>query len=45
MTNNSSIFANNKALAIDLLRKAGSGDNLLAVLNMISEDVKANTQA
>ena len=36
---NTSIFTNNKGLAIDLLRRAGTGDNLLAVLNMIAEDV------
>ena len=35
-----SVFANNKALAIGLLKKAGSGENLLKVLDMIVEDVK-----
>ena len=35
-----SVFANNKSLAIGLLKKAGSGENLLKVLDMIAEDVK-----
>ena len=35
-----SVFANNRALAISLLKKAGSGENLLKVLDMIAEDVK-----
>ena len=35
-----SIFANNKSLAISLLKKAESGENLLKVLDMIAEDVK-----
>ena len=35
-----SIFQNNKSLAINLLKKAGSGENLLKVLDMIVEDVK-----
>lgn len=35
-----SVFANNKALAISLLKKAESGENLLKVLDMIVEDVK-----
>lgn len=35
-----SVFANNKSLAINLLKKAGSGENLLKVLDMIVEDVK-----
>ncbi len=35
-----SVFANNRALAINLMKKAGSGDNLLKVLDMIAEDVK-----
>ena len=40
-----SVFANNKSLAIALLRKAGSGDNLLAVLEMIAEDAKQTAAA
>lgn len=35
-----SIFKNNKALAISLLKKANSGENLLSVLDMIVEDIK-----
>ena len=35
-----SVFANNRTLAISLLKKAGSGENLLKVLDMIVEDVK-----
>ena len=35
-----SVFANNRTLAISLLKKAGSGENLLKVLDMIAEDVK-----
>ena len=35
-----SVFQNNKSLAISLLKKAGSGENLLKVLDMIVEDVK-----
>jgi hypothetical protein len=35
-----SVFANNKSLAMGLLKKAGSGENLLKVLDMIAEDVK-----
>ena len=35
-----SIFTNNKSLAISLLKKAESGENLLKVLDMIVEDVK-----
>lgn len=35
-----SVFANNKSLAISLMKKAGSGENLLKVLDMIAEDVK-----
>jgi hypothetical protein len=35
-----SVFANNRSLAISLLKKAGSGENLLKVLDMIVEDVK-----
>lgn len=35
-----SVFTNNKALAISLMKKAGSGENLLKVLDMIAEDVK-----
>ena len=34
-----SIFANNKSLAISLLRTAGTGDNLLAALEAIVADV------
>ena len=39
-----SVFANNRTLAINLLKKAGSGENLLKVLDMIAEDVKADEQ-
>ena len=35
-----SVFVNNKSLAMNLLKKAGSGENLLKVLDMIAEDVK-----
>ena len=39
-----SIFANNKELAISLLKKAGTGNNLLETLEMIAEDVKEEQQ-
>ena len=35
-----SIFANNKQLAISVLRHAGTGDNLLLALEAIVADVK-----
>ena len=34
------MFKNNRRLAIELLRKAESGQNLLDTLDMIAEDVK-----
>ena len=37
-----SVFVNNRALAINLMKKAQSGDNLLKVLDMIADDVKAS---
>ena len=37
-----SVFANNRALAINLMKKAQSGTNLLKVLDMIAEDVKSS---
>jgi hypothetical protein len=37
-----SVFANNRSLALNLLKKAQSGENLLKVLDMIAEDVKSS---